>query len=283
MKLRKVFSFVAMGALVGALFTGCGDAGNSGQSDGNKSVKLGMITNLNASEKKLDEILKLLEQKSNVDMLRHTMTYFKNLSTLQMGLESGSIDEISTYGCVANYLKAHDAKFQVVDNHGPNLVDAFCFAVRKNDEPLKNDLNKALETLKSNGTLDKLVADYITNVTDKEPSAVSIPHFEGVETLKVAVTGDLPPLDLILADGSPAGFNTALLAEIAKQLQRNIEIIDVDGDARAAVLSSKRADVVFWAILPVGDDRPSDIDTPEGAVLSNPYFTDKIVHLELKK
>ena len=283
MKLRKIFSFVAMGALVGALFTGCGDAGNSGQSDGNKSVKLGMITNLNASEKKLDEILKLLEQKSNVDMLRHTTTYFKNLSTLQMGLESGSIDEISTYDCVANYLTAHNSKFQPVEKHGLNLSDSFCFAVRKGDESLKNDLDKALDTLKNNGTLDKLVEDYIKNVTDKEPPAIAIPYFDGAETLKIAVTGDLPPLDLVLADGTPAGFNTALLAEIAKQLQRNIELIDIDGDARASVLSSGRADVVFWAILPVGDDRPHDIDTPEGAILSNPYFTDKIVHLELKK
>ena len=155
--------------------------------------------------------------------------------------------------------------------------------IKYRDESLKNDLDKALDTLKNNGTLDKLVEDYIKNVTDKEPPAIAIPYFDGAETLKIAVTGDLPPLDLVLADGTPAGFNTALIAEIAQQLQRNIELIDIDGDARASVLSSGRADVVFWAILPVGDDRPHDIDTPEGAILSNPYFTDKIVHLELKK
>lgn len=279
MKLKKIFSFVAMGALAGTLFTGCGD---KAQND-TDNIRIGMITTLNASEQKIDEILTLVEQRSNINLIKHTTTFYKNLPSLQMGLESGSLDEISTYECVANYLEARDPKFVTVENHGRNISDSFCFAIRKDNDLLKNSLNKALDTLKKNGTLDKLVKEYITDVTDKEPPAVDMPHFDGAETIKVAVTGDLPPLDLVLADGSPAGFNTALLAEIAKQLQRNIEIIDIDGDARAAVLSSDRADVVFWAILPVDQEVPSDIDTPQGAVLSDPYFTDKIVHIRIKK
>ena len=107
-----------------------------------------------------------------------------------------------------------------------------------------------------------------------------MPHIDGADTIKVAVTGDLPPLDLVLANGKPAGFNTALLAEMGKRLNKNIEIFDIEGDARASALTSGRADVIFWAIVPVDDSRPKDIDTPEGAVLTEPYFTDKITHLK---
>lgn len=277
MKLKKILSVLAMGALVGSLVTGCGNDKVTEQ-----GVKIGMITTLNASEQKVDEILKLVQEKSNVNIVRHSVTFYQNLPTMQMGLESASIDEMSTYSCVAKYLMAKDPKLSIVENHGMSLSDSFCFAVLKTNESLKKDLDKTLNAMKKDGSLDKLVKEYITDVKADDLPAVAIPHIDGADTIKVAVTGDLPPLDLVLADGKPAGFNTALLAEIGKRLNKNIEILDIDGDTRASALSSGRADVVFWAILPV-DDRPKELDTPEGAILSEPYFTDKIEHLRYNK
>lgn len=275
MKLKKALSLLAVGVLAGSLFTGCGE--NNKQSE---NIKLGMITSLNASEQKIDEILKQVEEKSNINLLHHTVTFYKDLSTMQMGLESGSIDEMSTYDCVANYLMAKDLKVSVVEQHSMALSDSFCFAVLKTNEALRKDLDKTLAAMKKDGTLDKLVKEYITDVKAEDPPSVEMPHFDGADTIKVAVTGDLPPLDLVLPNGKPAGFNTALLAEIGKRLNKNIEILDIEGDARASALTSGRADVIFWAIVPIDDNRPKDIDTPEGAVLTEPYFTDKITHLK---
>ena len=131
--------------------------------------------------------------------------------------------------------------------------------------------------------LDKLVNDYITKVDKgKTPPAVEIPKFDGVETIKVGVTGDLPPLDLILPDNSPAGFNTAMLAEISKRIGKNIELVQIETGARATALSSKFIDVVFWVIVPVGQEVPIDIDKPEGLDLSKPYFKDDVAVVKLK-
>ena len=55
---------------------------------------------------------------------------------------------------------------------------------------------------------------------------------------------------MILADGTPAGFSTAVLAEISKRINKNIELVSVDSAARAAILASKGADVVFWVAVP---------------------------------
>ena len=108
---------------------------------------------------------------------------------------------------------------------------------------------------------------------------------EGRRILKVAVTGDLPPIDLVLADGKPAGFNTAVLSEVGKRLQRNIEIVQVDSGARAAALSGKTVDVIFWAVIPEDkfNVRPKDFDLPKGAATTVPYYKDEIVHLAVKK
>ena len=283
MNLKKFAGILSSLVLTGALFTGCG--GDSGQdvSDTGKTVRLGMIAHLNASEQKLEEILKQVAQKADVKIPGYTVTYFKNLSSMQMGLESGSIDQMSTYQSVADYLTARKPEYVPASNFVMKLSDSFCFAVKKDDEELRKSIDNVIDEMKKDGTLDQLVKEYITDLKkDSEPPAVSIQKFDGAETIKIAVTGDLPPLDLVLPDGKPAGFNTALLAEIGKRLQRNIEIVHVDSDSRAASLASGAADVVFWAILPI-DERPADMDTPEGISLTEPYFSDKIVHLSLKK
>ena len=74
-----------------------------------------------------------------------------------------------------------------------------------------------------------------------------------------------------------------MLAEISKRLNRNIEVVQIETGARAAALSSKLIDVVFWVIVPFGNDKiPADIDKPEGLELSNPYFQDNVAQIKLK-
>jgi hypothetical protein len=53
-------------------------------------------------------------------------------------------------------------------------------------------------------------------------------------------------MDYVAADGTFAGFNTAVLAEIGKRLQKNIELVQVDSVGRALALSEGTVDVVFW-------------------------------------
>ncbi len=289
MKFKKVAKVLLSCLMAGALFTGCG--GDSGSSGGEKpaassgETKLGMITHLNAGEKQMEEILKMVQEDSGVNLSKYTITYYDSLKLMQMGIESGSVDEISLYSSVADYVKAKNEKFEnVSDLTLKTLSDNFCFAVRKDDAALKADLDKVLDEMKSDGSLEKLVKEYITDVDKgKEPPAVEIPMTEGAETIKVGVTGDLPPLDLILADNSPAGFNTALLAEVAKRSGKNIEVVQIESGARATALTSKQIDVIFWVVVPTVDKVPADIDKPEGVELSAPYFKDNVEHLKLKK
>jgi len=136
--------------------------------------------------------------------------------------------------------------------------------------------------MKDDGTLENLVKTYITDLKD-EPTAVEISKIEGADTIKVGITGDLPPLDLVLADGTPAGFNTAVLAEISKRIGKNIELIQINSAARAAALTSKKIDLIFWAVQPANDVIPANIDKPAGIEFSVPYFKDDVAHLTLKK
>ena len=283
--MKKIFILLMIFALV--LMTGCG--GSDGSKGGDKTsdaneVKVGMITHLNASEQKMGDIYNALVQKAGLHLAKYKPVFFDNLSTMQAGLDAGNVDQISTYACVANYLTAANDKYAAVEDlKTVGLADSFCFAVRKDDAQLKADLDKAIDAMKSDGTLDKLVAEYITNVKPDKIPTVEIPNVDGAETLKIGITGDLPPFDLVTADNSPAGFNTAMLAEIAKRLNRNVELVQIDSAARSSALASGQIDVIFWTIVPANDSFPADIDKPEGVELSAPYFKDDVTHLKLKQ
>ena len=148
----------------------------------------------------------------------------------------------------------------------------------------EDSVNAAVDAMKDDGTLNNLIKNYITNFkTSGALPAVAFENFDGADTVKVGVTGDLPPMDLILDDDTPAGFNIAILSEIGKRLQKNIEVVQISTAERAKALISKKIDISFWAIIPTNVAVPLDINKPQGIELSTPYFTDDVVHIDLKK
>ena len=282
MNLKKMTALVLGALLGGVVLAGCGgDRANDLETDAH--TKVGTLVHLNASEEQYNEIMKKVDE-AWTSKFSFDYVYYDKLTAMQMGLEAGNIREMSLYKSTAQYLLDRNDKLALVEYKEMKLSDAFCCAVRKEDQELLAGLNKALEGMKGDGTLDKLVTTYITDLKKgEEPPAVPMPETQGAP-LKIAVTGDLPPLDLVLADGKAAGFNTAVLAEIGKRLSRNVEIVQIDSAARASALSSRKVDVVFWVAVPEGDSKlPPDLDKPDGVELTIPYYKDDISHIAVKK
>ena len=279
MRLKKIFALMLAAILTAAIFTGCGE-----EKKDSSVRKIGMLEHLNASEIEFNGFMKSIAETFALDMPAHEVTYFTNLNSMVMALQGGQIDEISTYKPVADYLIARYPKIEILEGHTLEFIDAFCFAIRAEDKELMDAANNAILEMRNDGTLDKLTKEYITNIKgDTNLVAVDFDNFDGADTIKIAVTGDLPPLDLVSADGKPAGFNTAVLAELGRRLHKNINIVQVDSAARAAALTSKQADIVFWAIVPVSEIIPANADKPDGIELTSPYYRGRLVHIGLKK
>ena len=278
--MRKLFAAICAICL---LITGCGgEKPDKPAKDGSKAT-IGVITHLNASEVEYNGYMKELAQKYHPTE-PFEYKYFDKMNDMQLALESGQIDMLSTYQNVADYMLQRSDNKEILPSER-NLQDSFCFALRKSDTKLQNQLNKAIKAMISDGTLSKIAKQYISELQKGiEPPAVQITHIDGADTIKVAVTGDLPPFDLILPDGTPAGFSTAVLSEISKRIGKNIELISIDSGARSSILSSKGADVVFWVSVPKDSTLlPNNIDQPEGIIISEPYYHDLITHIGLKQ
>ena len=247
--------------------------------------------------------------------------FFDNLNTMQMALESNQIDTMILYSKVGSYLAMQTHAFSVgqkaseysepTSTGSENyqmilpvldqiLGTDFAFLLREDDTALRDEFNQAIAAMKEEGLFDKLMNEQFDAVREGKPlEAAEIPAIDGTAVIKVAVTGDLPPMDYIDEEGKPAGFNTAVLAEISKRIGRNIELVSVESGARALALSSGTVDVVFWTRVNKPDPdalnamppetaetirnamaslegivRDATMDVPSGTILTDPYLHD---------
>ena len=245
------------------------------------NLKLGLAAKANLPVEQLSKAvvngknLLLWDVNANSNDVPADIRYYDNIASMLLALEAGEIDEIGEIRPVMEYLIAQNPNLKVSRVFALPAEIGFTFGFM-NDEKGKalcSKFNKALHIIKQAGRLDKLTAKYLVRPGRKEPDAVKFASFQGGETIRVAVTGDRPPIDYVAPDGKPAGFNTALLAEVGKRLGCNIEILQVDTASRVAALTSGRADVIFWVevhkISPDTDGKQPDL-TPD-IIVSEPY------------
>lgn len=253
-----------------------------------ETVNVGLLTELNITEAEfnayMDAALKAgLWTVFTEDENSRTanFVFYDTLVALQLGLNKGQVDEIDVPEVVGRYiLTANDnCKISAMSLMLKPVMLALGF--KDNKAELRDKVNAALKAMKEDNTLALLIVKYLNGPDFIMTRPIEFAKFDGAETIKVAVTGDLPPIDFIASDGVPAGFNTAILAEIAKRLKVNLELVNIDTNARAAALASERADVVLWFKVYQGAENQPDI--PAGVILSDPYYSwDKFMHIKLK-
>lgn len=246
--------------------------------------RVGFLSRLNTSEEEFGRVIQDSQRTTGWNLLsnRHELygvKFFDSLLMMQMALQRADIDEIALPEIVAEYVLKANPEFEVCCLGLTRNPMALSFGVRKDDRVLVEKLNRALKMLDEDWTLAELQGVYLYN--DGPTRAVKFDTFEGAETLKVAVTGDLPPIDYIDEGGNPSGFNTALLAELGRRMHMNIELVNIEAGARTAALTSGRVDVVFWYETLRG--MPWNYDASDGVLLSEPYFSwNKFLHIRKK-
>lgn len=156
--------------------------------------------------------------------------------------------------------------------------------LREEDAEICDSITGVIRDMQADGTLDALKKRYIDDViAGEEPETVMPECFDEAGTIKVALTGDRPPMDYFSESGEPIGFNTAIVSEVGRRLGLNVEFISVDTGARAVALASGTADVVFWSENGNFNNRENaDIeDQPDGTVITEPYLAGKLSYIVL--
>ena len=188
------------------------------------------------------------------------IVYFDSLNEMVMALDADQIDAIDLNRSTADYLCANNEGLKILmdyDDSENNILTDFVFGsllsfdyslmLPAEKQELADEFSKVLVGMEEDGTLDTLAETYIESDMSGDIPAAEMPVIEGAETIRVAVTGDLPPMDYVSPDGQPAGFNVAVLAELSARTGKNIELIPISADARSIAIASDKVDVVFWS------------------------------------
>ena len=246
-----------------------------------EDYNVGVLEQLNMNE---DDYRKfVLDRRNSVgwDFLSHgdeKFIYYSSLVTMQMALNAGEINEIQLPEIVGEYFINSNPSAYTVACVSMVRPTYLAFGFLSSNTALRDRFNAALQTLREEGTLENLRLKYIENAHSEK---IKFEKFDGAEKIRVALTGDLPPIDFVEADGTPAGYNVAIISEIAKKMKVNIEILNVESGSRSANLASKRADAVFW--YKVTRDLENQPDVPENVILSEPYYEwNKFLHVKRK-
>ena len=208
--------------------------------------------------------------------------YYDSMVALMMALNAGEIDGILLPECTADYVLRVNPQ---TDAHGFILINGWMTLVmglKEGNEALRDKISAAINEMTKDGTLPLLVMYHVQGPEVREPKPTAFDHFDGAETLKVALTGDFPPIDYVDAGGKAAGYNTAMLAELGRRLHMNVQLVYTETASRAAALMSGRADVVFWFKLHSGQG--GQFDVPEGIITTAPYYGwNKMFDIRLEK
>ena len=270
--MKRVFAIILLGLVLLSLVA-CGGK--------DEVVKLGLLEAGGMESNRTKEHDAHVKQEKNVDEnleIEHIL--YSNLSAALMDLESGKIDNIILEKCTADYVAARNKKIAVTYTESKTN---YSMIVMENNEELYTILNNAIKAMKEDGTLDSLIANELKAYIESDPIPKDLPLFDGAKTYKIAVTGDLPPMDFVAADGKAAGFNIALLTEIANRAQVNFELVQIETGSRAIALSSNKVDAVFWtkgATCAVCNT--TGTEKVEGSLVTESYFSDTIAKIELK-
>ena len=197
---------------------------------------------------------------------------FESLTSMLMALEAGKIDRVELDQPVAEYFfKIKGNREKYVPYIIANGITYYLSMGFKNGNKWFEPFNETIKAMIEDHTLLLLKEKYIT-VADENVKPEKFENFPGAETVKIAVTGDMPLIDYVAADGTPAGFNTAMLAEIARRLKINIALVNTSSESRAAALASGRADGIFW----FSHEKTTgmrDYDRLDGILLTEPYYS----------
>lgn len=261
------------------------------------SHRVGLVERLNTSP---EEFRKMVEKSGNIVVMTNNpvmpeFSFYRSMNEMILALNAGEIDEILMPEAVADYTLDLHPEYTinciVITRNSPYLLS---FGFNADNKELAVSFDKAIREIKRDGTLINLQGKYVIapNTAVLEESSIVNPDdthahvlfrkFEGAKEIKAAVTGDMPPIDYIAPDGSAQGFNVAILAEICGRLGLNVKLLSIESGSRAAMLSSGRADVVFWFEHRRGSSALHDV--PKGIILSEPYYEfDTFYHLKPAK
>lgn len=199
---------------------------------------------------------------------------YDSISDAVQALKSKKVDYVMTvYSTAKNYEKSNDELYVLDDIR---VDEDIAIAVKKGNTELRDKLDALVGKYKSNGTMDKILANWFGE-NGKEPAydTSSIPENDSsAPVLTVGVAANREPMCFVLGEGY-GGVDIELIKRIAYELGMRTEFRDMNFSSLIPALENGKVDVVVSNIV-YTEERANIVD------FTQPYFDNPQVLLTRK-
>ena len=184
------------------------------------------------------------------------MKRYSKGSTAVQALKSGKIDSVVIDAEPAAKFVEKNSDLKIID--GIFETEQYAMCVKKGNTELLDQMNAALQELKDDGTLEKILGNYIGDETGsyQYESPADVDHSKG--TLVMATNAEFEPYEY--RDGEEiVGIDVDLSRAICDKMGYDLEVQDMEFDAIIPAIAAGKAD--FGAAgMTVDPDRQKNAD-----------------------
>ncbi len=147
----------------------------------------------------------------------------------------------------------------------PLSVESYAIGFKKGNSELVSQVNKILSEMKSDGTMDAIFAKYIGgDYSSVKPGDIDLNKNAKNGKLYVGTEAGFAPYELRVGNGF-IGIDVEMCAHIAKKLDKELVIINMNFDALPTAVSTGKVDMIC-AGMTVTDERKENMDFSEDYV-----------------
>ena len=199
-----------------------------------------------------------------------TIMEFDAVGDAVEALKSNKVDYVMTaYSNAKNFVR-YNKELGIYD--GVKFDEKSAMAVRKGNTELKNKINAILEGYRSDGTLDKIIENWLSDDAPYDTSG--FPAETNAPVLNVGISANREPMCFVM-DGRYCGVDCELIERIAYELGMRVEYSNMNFPALIPALQSGKVDVVISDITATDERR-------EMVNFTEPYYANPQVLLTRK-
>ena len=172
-----------------------------------------------------------------------------------------------------------ESDLTIVKSDMESAIEDYAIGFRKEDNTLRNEVQKLLCEMKADGTVEKIATEWfgsdVTTIpetfTPKEGAEDdSLQKVKDAGVLKLGLDDSFPPMGYRNDDNEIVGFDIDLAKEVCKRMGVELELVPIVWDSNIMELDTRNVDCL-WNGMSVNDEREAAMN------LSEPYMKNEMV------
>ena len=187
--------------------------------------------------------------------------YFNSVLDAAVAVKQGKVDAAAYDEPILRNIAAKNSGLLVL----PDMItkDNYGFAVRLEDDNLKNTIDEVVKELKTSGNYDSMMARWLP----KEGPPKSMPLIEtgsnGV--LRFGTSAITEPFSFVDGSQKVVGIDIEIASLVAKKLNKKLDIVNMEFGSMIPALISKKVDMI-GACITITEERSKKV------LFSSPYY-----------